>query len=95
MAVQLKPDTLGVNPLIEGLERLPVPATTLAIFGATGDLARRKILPSLFRRQAAHQMPAGSRVIGAARTKMSKADFRKSAREALTELVALATDRRS
>ena len=55
----------------------------LVIFGATGDLAHRKILPSLFRRLAVHQMPAGSRVIGAARSKMSKAEFRKTAREAL------------
>ncbi len=31
------------NPLVEGLERLPVPPTTLVIFGASGDLARRKL----------------------------------------------------
>ena len=36
------------NPLVEGLERLPVPATTLVIFGASGDLARRKLLPALY-----------------------------------------------
>ena len=39
--------TVAENPLVEGLERLPVPATTLVIFGATGDLARRKLLPAL------------------------------------------------
>ena len=50
MAVDVKPDpqSLGENPLIEGLERLPVPATTLTIFGATGDLAHRKLLPALY-----------------------------------------------
>ena len=32
------------NPLIEGLERLPVHPTTLVIFGGTGDLAHRKLL---------------------------------------------------
>ena len=36
------------NPLVEGLERLPVHPTTLAIFGATGDLAKRKLLPALY-----------------------------------------------
>ena len=36
------------NPLIEGLERLPVRPTALVIFGATGDLAHRKLLPALY-----------------------------------------------
>ena len=38
---------------------IPVQPFDLVIFGATGDLAHRKILPSLFRRLAVHQMPAG------------------------------------
>ena len=36
------------NPLVAGLERLPVAPTSLVIFGATGDLARRKLLPALY-----------------------------------------------
>jgi len=36
------------NPLVEALERLPVHPTALVIFGATGDLARRKLLPALY-----------------------------------------------
>ena len=36
------------NPLVEGLERLPVHPTSLVIFGATGDLAHRKLLPALY-----------------------------------------------
>ena len=66
---------------------IPVQPFDLVIFGATGDLSHRKILPSLFRRLAVHQMPAGSRVIGAARSKMSRAEFRGTVREALTEFV--------
>jgi glucose-6-phosphate 1-dehydrogenase len=66
---------------------IPVQPFDLVIFGGTGDLARRKILPSLYRRMAVHQMPAGSRVIGAARSKMTKAEFRKLTREALDEFV--------
>ena len=30
------------NPLVEGLERLPVHPTTAVIFGASGDLAKRR-----------------------------------------------------
>ena len=47
MAVET-PTQAEENPLVEGLERLPVPPTTLVIFGATGDLARRKLLPALY-----------------------------------------------
>jgi glucose-6-phosphate 1-dehydrogenase len=67
---------------------IPVAPFDLVIFGATGDLARRKILPSLYRRLAVHQIPAGARIIGAARSKMTRAEFRKQAAAALEEFVA-------
>ncbi|MBP7242137.1 glucose-6-phosphate dehydrogenase [Amaricoccus sp.] len=67
---------------------IPVHPFDLVIFGATGDLAKRKILPSLYRRLAAHQMPEASRVIGAARSKMTRAEFRKQTAAALEEFVA-------
>lgn len=57
----------------------------LVIFGATGDLARRKILPGLFRRHAAGQFPAASRIIGAARSDMDTEGYRREAREAIAE----------
>ena len=57
----------------------------LVIFGATGDLARRKILPGLFRRHAAGQFPQGARIIGAARTDMDDAAFRNDVRAAIAE----------
>lgn len=66
---------------------IPVPPFDLVIFGATGDLSHRKILPSLYRRMLVKQMPEGSRVIGAARSKMSKVEFRKMVREALEKFV--------
>ena len=66
---------------------IPVRPFDLVIFGATGDLARRKILPGLYRRLAAGQMPTTARVIGAARSKMSQAEFREAARAALEEFV--------
>ena len=44
---------------------IPVEDFDLVIFGATGDLARRKIVPGLYRRFVAGQMPATARIIGA------------------------------
>ncbi|MCL6282047.1 glucose-6-phosphate dehydrogenase [Ruegeria sp. 2012CJ41-6] len=64
---------------------IPVEPFDLVIFGGTGDLARRKILPALYRRFRAGQMPAGSRVIGAARSARSTNDYRAFVREALVE----------
>ncbi len=55
---------------------IPVDEFDLVIFGGTGDLARRKILPGLFRRFLSGQMPAGSRIIGAARSSLDSAGYR-------------------
>ncbi|RKF17049.1 glucose-6-phosphate dehydrogenase [Roseovarius spongiae] len=64
---------------------IPVEPFDLVIFGGTGDLARRKILPALFRRFCAGQMRGDERVIGAARAEMSTKDYRAFARAAITE----------
>ena len=64
---------------------IPVEPFDLVVFGATGDLARRKILPSLWRRFAEGQMPPEGRVIGAARSQLSTEAFRAHAAEALRE----------
>ena len=55
---------------------IPVAPFDLVIFGGTGDLARRKILPGLFRRFCAGQMPRDARVIGAARSDMDADGYR-------------------
>ncbi len=67
---------------------IPVDPFDLVIFGATGDLARRKILPGLYRRFWAGQMPEGSRIIGAARTEQDADAWRASIRAAIEEFVA-------
>jgi glucose-6-phosphate 1-dehydrogenase len=54
---------------------IPVETFDLVIFGGTGDLARRKILPGLFRRYLAGQMPPDARVIGAARADLDAAGY--------------------
>ncbi len=45
------------------------------VFGGTGDLARRKLLPALFRRDRDGQIPDSSRIIGTARSAISRADY--------------------
>ncbi|QFT93118.1 Glucose-6-phosphate 1-dehydrogenase [Roseovarius sp. THAF9] len=64
---------------------IPVDPFDLVIFGGTGDLAQRKILPGLFRRFRAGQMGDNARVIGAARSDMDAAAYREFAREAVME----------
>ena len=66
---------------------IPVDVFDLVIFGGTGDLARRKILPGLYRRFLAGQMPEDSRIIGAARADLTDEAFREQVRAALAEFV--------
>ena len=64
---------------------IPVEPFDLVIFGGTGDLARRKILPGLFRRFCAGQMPDRAQIIGAARGELDDAKYRKLIAEAIIE----------
>ncbi|ABG32258.1 glucose-6-phosphate dehydrogenase [Roseobacter denitrificans] len=64
---------------------IPVDPFDLVVFGGTGDLARRKILPALFRRFCAGQMPETARIIGAARSDMSDASYTQMVADALRE----------
>lgn len=64
---------------------IPVEPFDLVIFGGTGDLARRKILPGLFRRYCAGQIPPDSQIIGAARSELDTAAFRDVVAEAIRE----------
>ncbi|RED17941.1 glucose-6-phosphate dehydrogenase [Pontivivens insulae] len=66
---------------------IPVEPFDLVIFGGTGDLARRKILPGLYRRMLAGQMPTEARIIGAARSKLSHKAFREMIAEALDTFI--------
>ena len=67
---------------------IPVDPFDLVIFGGTGDLARRKILPGLFHRFCDGQITGESRIIGAARAKLDDDGFRAEVRTALAEFVA-------
>jgi glucose-6-phosphate 1-dehydrogenase len=58
---------------------------SLIIFGASGDLARRKLLPALFALYATRTLPEPFTIVGVSRTEMSDEDFRRRMREAVTE----------
>ena len=72
------------NPLVEGLERLPVHPTMLVIFGATGDLSNRKLLPAIYNLAHEGALPERFYLIGTSRSEMSHEEFRGRAREAIT-----------
>jgi glucose-6-phosphate 1-dehydrogenase len=58
-------------------EFIPVPPFDLVVFGATGDLALRKLFPALLHRFLDGQIPASSRIIGVARAELDTEAFRK------------------
>ena len=68
------------NPLAEGLHdyRVADPAV-MVIFGATGDLSGRKLLPALYNLAKQRSLPAGFAVVGAAKDELSDDAFRKRA----------------
>ena len=71
-----------------GSKTIPVAPFDLVVFGATGDLAHRKLLPALFRRMKSGQVPMDARIIGAARADIDEAGFREQVRQALGEFAA-------
>jgi glucose-6-phosphate 1-dehydrogenase len=58
---------------------------TIVLFGATGDLARRKLLPGIFHLFEAGLMPERFTLIGAARSALGDAEFAELAREAVCD----------
>jgi glucose-6-phosphate 1-dehydrogenase len=67
---------------------IPLSATShLLLFGATGDLSQRMLLPSLCALHADQLLPEGFRIIGTARSVHDDASFRAFAGEALTKFL--------
>jgi glucose-6-phosphate 1-dehydrogenase len=74
------------NPLREGLEQERVPEPScLVIFGASGDLAQRKLVPGLYSLAHDGLLPSGQTIIGFARAEMTDEQFRDSMRKACDE----------
>jgi glucose-6-phosphate 1-dehydrogenase len=57
----------------------------LIIFGASGDLTRRKLMPALFALYATRTLPEPFAIVAVARTEMSSEDFRRRMRQAVDE----------
>ena len=75
-----------VNPLRAGmrLERTPDPCNVV-IFGASGDLTKRKLLPALYNLSREHLLPTGFSVVGYSRSEMTNDDFRDAMKSAVEE----------
>jgi glucose-6-phosphate 1-dehydrogenase len=71
------------NPLVEGLERLPVAPTSLVIFGATGDLAQRKLLPALYNLAHEGALPERFNLVGVSRKEKEREDYRAECEQAI------------
>jgi glucose-6-phosphate 1-dehydrogenase len=72
------------QPAVALADRVPEDRV-IVLFGATGDLARRKLLPGMFHLAQAGLMPRGFRIVGAARHAIGEEEFREMAREAVEE----------
>ncbi len=70
------------NPLRKGLRitRTPAPCT-MVIFGGTGDLTHRKLMPALYNLALAHLLPAEFSMFGFARSEFDEQDYRNDMRE--------------
>lgn len=78
--------TLLENPLRVGLQqdRIPEPQI-LVIFGGTGDLTQRKIVPALYKMKLERKLPPELTIVGVARREWSDDFFREHMREGVEE----------
>jgi glucose-6-phosphate 1-dehydrogenase len=72
------------NPLVEGLEPFgEAPPCVLVVFGASGDLTARKLLPALAQLAVGRELPGAFGVVGVARTEWDDVAFRRFAGHAV------------
>ncbi|MBD1861577.1 MULTISPECIES: glucose-6-phosphate dehydrogenase [Trichocoleus] len=78
--------TLLENPLRVGLqqERIPEPLI-MVIFGASGDLAQRKLVPAIYQLKRERRLPAEMTIVGVARRPWSHDYFREQMREGIDQ----------
>jgi glucose-6-phosphate 1-dehydrogenase len=79
---QTPPDPCADDALL--IER-PLPACCLVIFGATGDLTHRKLIPALFSLETQGLLPAKMKIVGFARRDYSDVSFRDELEQSLQE----------
>src|SRR5262249_47692366 len=74
------------NPFADDLRfERRAPECAMVIFGASGDLNRRKLLPALYRLAYDRRLPAGFSVVGVSRSPLSDDEFRRRMCEAVKE----------
>jgi glucose-6-phosphate 1-dehydrogenase len=74
------------NPLRAGMRlEATAPPCAMVIFGATGDLTRRKLLPALYRLSQQLMVPTEFAVLGTSRQPLSDDEFRAAMKEAVTQ----------
>ena len=74
------------NPLRAGMRiEHTAPPCAVVIFGASGDLTKRKLIPALYRLTQQRLIPSGFAVVGVARQQISDDEFRKQMRAAVSE----------
>jgi glucose-6-phosphate 1-dehydrogenase len=80
------PPTIPPNPLRKGLvDDRTRDACAVVIFGASGDLTRRKLMPALYNLAAANSLPSGFAVMGVARRDKTDESFRAEMKQAVSE----------
>ncbi len=74
------------NPLREGLRiKHSLEPCVMVIFGATGDLTHRKLLPALYRLAVDYPLPAGFSIVAVARRPFTTEEFRQQAYDAIAQ----------
>jgi len=80
------PSYLPPNPLRRGLvEDRTGDACALVIFGASGDLTKRKLMPAVYNLNVSRSLPSGFAVVGVARREMSNEQFRAHMKEGVSQ----------
>ena len=74
--------------IIQPAQQRPAPPCTIVIFGASGDLTHRKLIPALFDLFQAGLVTKHFAVLGFARSPLSNDDFRRTARDGISHYTA-------
>jgi glucose-6-phosphate 1-dehydrogenase len=86
--VQPLPEVTSANPLQDSLRfERRVPPCAIVIFGASGDLSKRKLLPALYRLFYERRIPPSFAVVGSSRTPLSDDEFRKRMKESVAKFL--------
>src|SRR5262249_55520413 len=80
----LNMNDVAANPLRKGLmQHRTGDAGAVVIFGASGDLTRRKLMPALYNLAVSRALPGGFAVVGQARREKTHEQFRAEMKEAV------------